>query len=447
MSDYHHLYPLVSAVSQTWPISPCLRADRQRLSRLSRPERRVFSSSFRQLRIGQSLTDSRAKQTIEPVHRVPFHVSVAQSKGELANVAVQMLRAGVVIDAVQATLKQRKDALDTIGCYIAPHIFTGAMVDAVMRIEQPANAIVKRAFVCVDCGADLHVAMCKANRIASGYVAVDFGLHLACPALPACNDRHLANATASKAETLAFVLRGLFSTDVAFVNFNDARQFGRIIATRFAQALQHEPSGFLRDADLRVKLDAGDTLARRNEQIHGIKPLIERHLGPLEYRAGADGENQQVRVAAIEASALWVRPDALCFAASGAGGAIRPPLPLEIDPCAFLVWKSLEKLQQADGGLAHLLAPQRVNRLLAGAVGGECDFGAIGTHHVFIAIFNVGFSFDSVSSGQRVELFLGDLLCHFLSPFVGATLRPDKKITIRLDLACQQKSSLIYISP
>lgn len=43
--------------------------------------------------------------------------------------------------------------------------------------------------------------------------------------------------------------------------WHDACQFGRVVAASLAEPFEHGPRGFLRDADLRVKLDAADALA------------------------------------------------------------------------------------------------------------------------------------------------------------------------------------------
>ena len=58
------------------------------------------------------------------------NVAIVQAESELADIAMQMLRAGVVIDAVNTPLKHRKDALDTVCGNIAPHILASAVIAA-----------------------------------------------------------------------------------------------------------------------------------------------------------------------------------------------------------------------------------------------------------------------------------------------------------------------------
>lgn len=47
--------------------------------------------------VGQPLALGARDETAEPLHRVVFDVALVEPKGKLVNVAVQMLRAGVVI--------------------------------------------------------------------------------------------------------------------------------------------------------------------------------------------------------------------------------------------------------------------------------------------------------------------------------------------------------------
>src|SRR5580658_5784438 len=57
-----------------------------------------------QVLIGEALPRRAAREAVEPVEGVALHVAFIESKRELVNVAVQVLVAGVMIDAVQAAL-------------------------------------------------------------------------------------------------------------------------------------------------------------------------------------------------------------------------------------------------------------------------------------------------------------------------------------------------------
>lgn len=108
------------------------------------------------------------------------YIAVPEPKGELSNIAVQVLGAGMVIDAVNAPLEDRENALNSVRGDIAPDILASAVVDRFMLVEQPSNAVVDRAFVGVDRRADLNMAMGEANCIATGDRGPDLCLDPAC---------------------------------------------------------------------------------------------------------------------------------------------------------------------------------------------------------------------------------------------------------------------------
>lgn len=141
------------------------------------------------------------------------------------------------------------------------------------------------------------------------------------------------------------------AADIGFVNLNDPGQFGRVVPAGLAEPLEHEPGGLLRDADLRVKLDAADALAGRDKQIHRVEPLVQRYFGSLENGPGANGEIEQTSIAAVEAALAGA--DAIDLATRRAGGPVRPALRLEIGAGALLIGEHLEQLECAYGGLGH----------------------------------------------------------------------------------------------
>lgn len=124
-----------------------------------------------------------------------------------------------------------------------------------------------------------------------------------------------------------------------------------VIAAGFAEPLKHEPRGFLRDPDLLRQLHRRDALAGRDEQIHGVEPLMQRDMAPLENGRRADGEVGLTGVAAVEPA--LARGDPLGLVTGRADGAVRPPLALHVDPRGFRVGEHLEKLERGDRGLTH----------------------------------------------------------------------------------------------
>ena len=132
-------------------------------------------------------------------------------------------------------------------------------------------------------------------------------------------------------------------------------EFRSAIAAGFADALEHEPSRLLSDADLLAELQAGDALAGGHEQVHRQNPLIEGNVRPLKDGASADCEVLLAGIAAIEA--LRARSDALRLLAMRADGPTRPAARLHVSPGRHLVRIHLGKLIEADGRTTHIWLP------------------------------------------------------------------------------------------
>src|SRR4051794_18975232 len=84
-------------------------------------------------------------------------VALVQPEGELVNVPAQMLRAGVMVDAENAPLHDREDALDTVGRHVAAHELAGAVIDRLVIEEQPGETTVGSELVSVQHGADFDI--------------------------------------------------------------------------------------------------------------------------------------------------------------------------------------------------------------------------------------------------------------------------------------------------
>lgn len=155
----------------------------------------------------------------------------------------------------------------------------------------------------------------------------------------------------SSVKLLALVLVGFLTANIHLVDLDEAAQDGRIVPAGFAEPLKHEPRGLLRDPDLLRQLKAGNALPGRDQQIHGVEPLVQRDMAALEDGRGANGEVRLAGIAAVEAA--LARGDPLGLVAGRADGAVRPPLTLHVDPRGFRVGEHLEKLERGDRGLAH----------------------------------------------------------------------------------------------
>ena len=124
-------------------------------------------------------------------------------------------------------------------------------------------------------------------------------------------------------------------------------------AARLPQASEHEPCGLLRDADFFSELQTRNALARRDQQIHAVEPLVQRYLRPLHYRPGADGEvegaSQAAVVSGLARGACPKRAHTLSSAAVGAGWTRSPDTALQINARRFLIGIQREKLKCCGG--------------------------------------------------------------------------------------------------
>src|SRR5208337_2252611 len=94
-----------------------------------------------------------------------------------------------------------------------------------------------------------------------------------------------------------------------------------------------------------------DPLTCRDEQVHGIEPLVQGDVAALENGPGADREVKLALIAAVEASLAG--RDAILTGAGWASYAFGPEARFQVDSCCLLIGEHLEKLKCADGRTAH----------------------------------------------------------------------------------------------
>src|SRR5579864_4726941 len=67
-----------------------------------------------QILVGEPLPRNACHEAVQPLKGVPLHVALIEPERELVYIAMQVLVAGVVIDAVQPALQNGPDALDAV---------------------------------------------------------------------------------------------------------------------------------------------------------------------------------------------------------------------------------------------------------------------------------------------------------------------------------------------
>src|SRR3954451_16579088 len=183
-------------------------------------------------------------------------VAFAQQKRELVNVPAQMLRASMVIDAEDAALHDREDALDAVGRHVAAHELASTVINRLVIEEQPGETTVSGELVSVQRRADFDILEYHPVNGFLIRVGDRLCLYLAAGPLAHPEDGGLADSAASGVQLLFLVLIGLDAADVGFVDFDDASQLLEFGTARLAQPVQQKPCRLLRDADLFRQLKA-----------------------------------------------------------------------------------------------------------------------------------------------------------------------------------------------
>src|SRR5574337_535447 len=305
------------------------------------------NASCDQLRVGQPLADNRIDEGVESVKRVNLDVAVVQPEGELVHVALKILRLYVVIDAKQTALEDREHGFNAVRSHAVADKLAGSVVYLLMlREEQTGQIVVTHVLVGVDRGADCHVLVNCALQV-GGFGARDYLALRPAAVVAETNDHGLADRAASEFQLLVLMLVRFQATDERLVNLDGASQLGHVAAARFAQPVQHEPRGFLCDANFLGQLHRRDALARGHEQVHRVDPLVQWDVRSLEDSTSASGEVLGAGVAAVETTTL-ARGDAVA-SADRALHPIRPETTFQVDASAFVVGEECEELERRDG--------------------------------------------------------------------------------------------------
>ena len=286
-------------------------------------------------------------ETVEPVERMTLHIAIVQAEGELVNVPIQMLRAYLMINAVDSALHDCPHGFDAVGAHLAAHVFASAVIHGIVFETGRIHVFVSAVVVGIQrrSGRDVVVyLLLQAGGIGSRNGIGD----RAAIAFTHSNDSGLTDGAATSIQLLTGVLVLFLATDIGLIDFNDARQDGKVVAAGFAEPLKNEPSGLLRDADFLGQLHRGNALARSDEQVHCINPLVKRDMRALENGPSANGEIFGALVAAVVTGHLAHR-DPITQSTYWAMRAFGPEPGFQIQASAVLIGKHLKQLEGADG--------------------------------------------------------------------------------------------------
>jgi len=140
----------------------------------------------------------------------------------------------------------------------------------------------------------------------------------------------------------------LFPADVRLIYFDNSLEHPCITFAGFTDTLEYEPRGMLFNPDLFRQLERRDSLASRQQEVHRIKPLVQRNMRPPEDGSGSHGEVQTAAIAHVKTGLPFACRDVYCSLAFWAADTAFPQPAFYVYTCAFFVGELLKQLESAD---------------------------------------------------------------------------------------------------
>lgn len=314
----------------------------------------LASLSLNERLVCEPLSRRAMYEAIEPRQGMVLDVAFIQPEREFINVAVEMLRAGVMIDADQAALQDGENAFDPVRGHAPAHVLSRAVIDGIVNKARPADARVRAAFVSMQSRPGLDMPV---NGGLDRFLVRRRDWHGDCSPAALTHAKHsrLADRAATSLEPLGFVFVLFEAAHIGFIDFDDALQLFELRSARFAQPVKNEPSRLLGDPDFLGELHGRNALTRGHKLVHRVNPLVQRNVRPLENRSGSHGEVLVALIAAIKP--FFARRHALAKSTNRAARPIRPKATFKIDPRRLLVGEHLEKLESGNRALGHSATP------------------------------------------------------------------------------------------
>lgn len=242
-----------------------------------------------QFYVGQALVEHLADQFTGsfPIAR---RLAIVEPKGLLVEIPEQMEGFDAHIGSLESALKQIPEAFKIVGMNVSVRILDGVVNDRVLVVG--VQAFIGQQLICEDSRARFYVVThlllqfflssalyyLRANPAATLHESHNYGLIFAASA-------------GNYPFALVFVHESRKTTDHAFVNFDLARQFAAFLILHCeSDAMEHEPRGFLSNADGAMNLPRTNSVPIVRDHPHSGQPLVETKRTILEDRAGLNGE-------------------------------------------------------------------------------------------------------------------------------------------------------------
>ena len=306
----------------------------------------IFSGvlAIDQFPVGEPLLDHPVNRHADEIQRANLRSVVAER--ELVHIAVQVLGAHVVIDAVVAALQQRPEAFDAVSVGFVADVLTYRVVDALVRETLAGKTIVATmhvrhdscTFGCIGGDESLKGGASRPLRRYSAHLTV---------LIADTNNSGFAYCATPSVQLLVRVLVLLFAADIGFINLGVIAHVvvALIFQPRFTDALSKKPSCFLGDAKFAGHLSTGDTLAGTGKHVDRQQPLEQGKAAFSQNRACAHAEMLATVLAAVGHRLVVFAFGDRYAATVPANRLIRPPARLEELARGFLVRELLEELK------------------------------------------------------------------------------------------------------
>ena len=291
--------------------------------------------------IHQPLANRTGERGISALHVVHAQLgAVAVAEVELSHVAVEVLLAAMLVDALHAALEHAVEALDGVRVGQTAHILTLAVAGVVVSGKVLAEGGILAGFVGHHMRAGRHVRLDDRQKVGRRS-ALDVEGAGRTATLHKGQNRVLVGVTAMLRHVLLLADEGLVNLYDRAFTAHGLNAHGR---HRLADAVRHEPSGLQADVEGPLKLAGADALLAAAQKVDGLKPHPHRDVACLEHGAHFDGERLAAGVALVEADPGGLAAhlaDALVALAVVAHRTVRPDAGL--DPCisGFLVVESV----------------------------------------------------------------------------------------------------------
>jgi len=212
------------------------------------------------------------------------------------------------VSALDAALQVFPEVLQIVDVRVAVGIFARSMINRLVAVTRFPQPFVGVQFVTVNRRAIQDVFLNDRLQGFLGDVRDNLGHHLSTALHHAehnCFVRRSASATAMSA-----------TPDVGFINFNIPKQRPFVVNLRdmLADKVAHAPRRLVSHAKLTLQFLRRNAMARRGEQINGVKPQLQRRAAILKRSADSWVDVVAAPLAGVGAFSFDAKPVGFAFA-------------------------------------------------------------------------------------------------------------------------------------